>query len=40
VAEGTVKSRIHRARQALRERLRDLVDDPASTRERAQETPR
>jgi RNA polymerase sigma-70 factor (ECF subfamily) len=24
--EGTVKSRIHRARQALRERLRDLVD--------------
>jgi RNA polymerase sigma-70 factor (ECF subfamily) len=40
VAEGTVKSRIHRARQALRERLRDLVDDPASLRERAQETPR
>jgi RNA polymerase sigma-70 factor (ECF subfamily) len=25
VAEGTVKSRIHRARQALRARLRDLV---------------
>lgn len=26
VAEGTVKSRIHRARQALRERLADLVE--------------
>jgi RNA polymerase sigma-70 factor (ECF subfamily) len=26
VAEGTVKSRIHRARQALRERLRDFVE--------------
>jgi RNA polymerase sigma-70 factor (ECF subfamily) len=26
VAEGTVKSRIHRARHALRERLRDLVE--------------
>jgi RNA polymerase sigma-70 factor (ECF subfamily) len=26
VAEGTVKSRIHRARQALRERLRGLVE--------------
>lgn len=26
VAEGTVKSRIHRARHALRDRLRDLVD--------------
>jgi RNA polymerase sigma-70 factor (ECF subfamily) len=25
VAEGTVKSRIHRARHALRARLRDLV---------------
>jgi RNA polymerase sigma-70 factor (ECF subfamily) len=25
VAEGTVKSRIHRARRALRARLRDLV---------------
>ena len=25
VAEGTVKSRIHRARQALREKLADLV---------------
>jgi RNA polymerase sigma-70 factor (ECF subfamily) len=33
--EGTVKSRIHRARQALRERLRDLVD--VETRE---ESPR
>lgn len=30
VAEGTVKSRIHRARQALRERLRGLVDDAGS----------
>ena len=31
VAEGTVKSRIHRARQALRERLADLVraEEPA-----------
>ena len=28
VAEGTVKSRIHRARQALRARLRDLVAAP------------
>ncbi len=27
--EGTVKSRIHRARQALRERLRDLIDSGA-----------
>jgi RNA polymerase sigma-70 factor (ECF subfamily) len=25
IAEGTVKSRIHRARQALREKLRDLL---------------
>ena len=30
VAEGTVKSRIHRARQALRARLRDLVAAPGS----------
>lgn len=30
VAEGTVKSRIHRARQALRTRLRDLVASPES----------
>jgi len=30
VAEGTVKSRIHRARQALRARLRDLVAAPES----------
>jgi RNA polymerase sigma-70 factor (ECF subfamily) len=29
VAEGTVKSRIHRARQALRDRLRDLAPGPA-----------
>jgi RNA polymerase sigma-70 factor (ECF subfamily) len=28
VAEGTVKSRIHRARQALRARLADLVAEP------------
>lgn len=35
VAEGTVKSRIHRARKALRERLRDLVPDegPAEQKE-------
>ena len=30
VAEGTVKSRIHRARHALRLRLRDLVASPES----------
>lgn len=30
VAEGTVKSRIHRARHALRERLRDLVEGDAA----------
>ncbi len=30
VAEGTVKSRIHRARKALRERLRDLVSPDVS----------
>ena len=30
VAEGTVKSRIHRARQALRARLRDLVAEKES----------
>ncbi len=30
VAEGTVKSRIHRARQALRARLADLVTRPES----------
>jgi RNA polymerase sigma-70 factor (ECF subfamily) len=35
VAEGTVKSRIHRARQALRERLRDFVEGPAAGEERA-----
>jgi RNA polymerase sigma-70 factor, ECF subfamily len=35
VAEGTVKSRIHRARQALRERLRDFVEGPAACEERA-----
>jgi RNA polymerase sigma-70 factor (ECF subfamily) len=32
VAEGTVKSRIHRARQALRERLADLVESEESPR--------
>ena len=32
VAEGTVKSRIHRARKALRDQLRDLVDDPLRDR--------
>jgi RNA polymerase sigma-70 factor (ECF subfamily) len=31
VAEGTVKSRIHRARQALRARLGDLVGEPGAT---------
>jgi RNA polymerase sigma-70 factor (ECF subfamily) len=30
VAEGTVKSRIHRARQALRSRLADLVAERES----------
>jgi RNA polymerase sigma-70 factor (ECF subfamily) len=40
LAEGTVKSRIHRARQALRERLRDLLDDSESAHGRAEETPR
>ncbi len=38
VAEGTVKSRIHRARQALRERLRGLVDEPAAGAPPAEET--
>lgn len=35
VAEGTVKSRIHRARKALRERLRDLApgEGPAEQKE-------
>ncbi len=32
LAEGTVKSRIHRARQALRERLMDLMDPGESDR--------
>jgi RNA polymerase sigma-70 factor, ECF subfamily len=35
VAEGTVKSRIHRARQALRERLRDFVEGPVAGAEPA-----
>lgn len=35
VAEGTVKSRIHRARQALRERLRGVVEGLAAAEERA-----
>lgn len=30
IAEGTVKSRIHRARQALRERLKELLGRPAA----------
>ncbi len=30
IAEGTVKSRIHRARQALREQLRELLGTPAA----------
>jgi RNA polymerase sigma-70 factor (ECF subfamily) len=40
VAEGTVKSRIHRARQALRERLRDLVDDAGGGAVHEEEPPR
>jgi RNA polymerase sigma-70 factor (ECF subfamily) len=39
VAEGTVKSRIHRARQALRERLRGLVEEPAGASPAAEESP-
>lgn len=35
VAEGTVKSRIHRARQALRERLRGVVEGPGGAEEGA-----
>jgi RNA polymerase sigma-70 factor (ECF subfamily) len=38
VAEGTVKSRIHRARHALRERLRGLVDEAAGTPPVAEES--
>ena len=30
IAEGTVKSRIHRARQALRDQLKDLLAGPAA----------
>jgi RNA polymerase sigma-70 factor, ECF subfamily len=33
LAEGTVKSRIHRARRALRDQLRDLVGDEAAAPE-------
>jgi RNA polymerase sigma-70 factor (ECF subfamily) len=40
VAEGTVKSRIHRARQALRERLRELVDDAGGSGASGEELPR
>lgn len=40
VAEGTVKSRIHRARQALRERLRELVDDAGGSLASGEELPR
>jgi len=39
VAEGTVKSRIHRARQALREHLRDLVDEIDGAGEHGEEIP-
>ena len=39
VAEGTVKSRIHRARQALREHLRDLVDEIDGAGGRGEEIP-
>ena len=34
IAEGTVKSRIHRARQALRERLKDLLGSNAAEESR------
>jgi DNA-directed RNA polymerase specialized sigma24 family protein len=30
IAEGTVKSRIHRARRALRDQLKDLLGSPAA----------
>jgi DNA-directed RNA polymerase specialized sigma24 family protein len=33
VAEGTVKSRIHRARQALRKELQELLGDAADASE-------
>ena len=31
IAEGTVKSRIHRARQALREQLREVLGSKTAT---------